>query len=211
MNERHRTYSSKQTDKINREYRTMLKKISVDLIEYTLSNYDHIESSYYETQKSMVQELARLNSEENKDELIQLASLPGIDDTGSHNRNPNSVESALSSVERIKYSIHRDLLEQFMVSRQEYETRKRIYACYLALPTREKSVLKILYMDGSGVAYRYKYNVPKAMKILDRAESSITRIRRDALEHIILLYDTDYPTIELYKVDINTMRLKEYR
>ncbi len=166
----------------------MLRKISEDYIVNVLKNHEQLTVNCQ-------QEL--LNIFKNKDEvgMIESASMTRKEADGSAPTNAlvdlqNVLEIYFKLSEEWEKSVQANI--RFLLETQE--TIYRIMACYNNLPIDFRYILEQLYIKNTSFKEGMFYLINK----LDRSRASILRFRKEALNNIKKMYDSNMSNLELY-------------
>lgn len=165
----------------------MLRKINEDYIINVLKNHDQI---IINCQNEL------LNIFKNKDEIgmIESASMTRKEPDGSAPTNSLvDLQNVLELYFRINEEWEKSVQANIRVLLETQETVLRIMACYNNLEPGLRYVLEQLYIKQS-----FKEGIIVLMKELDRSRASILRFRKEALNAIKAMYDSEQSNLELY-------------
>lgn len=165
----------------------MLRRVTEDYIVNVLKNHDQLVLNC---------QIELLNIFKDKDEIgmIESASMSRKEPDGSAPTNSltdlqNVLEQYFRLTEEWRMSIYvnvRTLIET-------QETIYRIMACFNNLEQEQRYVLEQLY-----IKHTFKEGIQILMKELDRSRTSILNFRKNAIENVKSMYDSNQSNLELY-------------
>ncbi len=165
----------------------MLRRVTEDYIVNVLKNHDQIVLNC---------QIELLNIFKDKDEvgMIESASMSRKEPDGSAPTNSltdlqNVLEQYFRLSEEWRMSIYADV--RTLIETQE--TIYRIMACFNNLEQEQRYVLEQLY-----IKHTFKEGIQILMKELDRSRTSILNFRKNAIENVKSMYDSNQSNLELY-------------
>lgn len=165
----------------------MLRRISEDYIVNVLKNHDQLVLNC---------QIELLNIFKDKDEIgmIESASMSRKEPDGSAPTNSltdlqNVLEQYFRLTEEWRMSIYANV--RTLIETQE--TIYRIMACFNNLEQEQRYVLEQLY-----IKHTFKEGIQILMKELDRSRTSILNFRKNAIENVKSMYDSNQSNLELY-------------
>lgn len=165
----------------------MLRRVTEDYIVNVLKNHDQIVLNC---------QIELLNIFKDKDEvgMIESASMSRKEPDGSAPTNSltdlqNVLEQYFRLTEEWRMSIYANV--RTLIETQE--TIYRIMACFNNLEQEQRYVLEQLY-----IKHTFKEGIQILMKELDRSRTSILNFRKNAIENVKSMYDSNQSNLELY-------------
>lgn len=165
----------------------MLRKVTEDYIVNVLKNHDQLVLNC---------QIELLNIFKDKDEIgmIESASMSRKEPDGSAPTNSltdlqNVLEQYFRLTEEWRMSIYANV--RTLIETQE--TIYRIMACFNNLEQEQRYVLEQLY-----IKHTFKEGIQILMKELDRSRTSILNFRKNAIENVKSMYDSNQSNLELY-------------
>jgi hypothetical protein len=165
----------------------MLRRVTEDYIVNVLKNHDQLVLNC---------QIELLNIFKDKDEIgmIESASMSRKEPDGSAPTNSltdlqNVLEQYFRLTEEWRMSIYANV--RTLIETQE--TIYRIMACFNNLEQEQRYVLEQLY-----IKHTFKEGIQILMKELDRSRTSILNFRKNAIENVKSMYDSNQSNLELY-------------
>ena len=165
----------------------MLRRVTEDYIVNVLKNHDQLVLNC---------QIELLNIFKDKDEIgmIESASMSRKEPDGSAPTNSltdlqNVLEQYFRLTEEWRMSIYANV--RTLIETQE--TIYRIMACFNNLEQEQRYVLEQLY-----IKHTFKEGIQLLMKELDRSRTSILNFRKNAIETVKSMYDSNQSNLELY-------------
>lgn len=165
----------------------MLRRVTEDYIVNVLKNHDQLVLNC---------QIELLNIFKDKDEIgmIESASMSRKEPDGSAPTNSltdlqNVLEQYFKLSEEWRMSIYANV--RTLIETQE--TIYRIMACFNNLEQEQRYVLEQLY-----IKHTFKEGIQILMKELDRSRTSILNFRKNAIENVKSMYDSNQSNLELY-------------
>ena len=165
----------------------MLRRVTEDYIVNVLKNHDQLVLNC---------QIELLNIFKDKDEIgmIESASMSRKEPDGSAPTNSltdlqNVLEQYFRLTEEWRMSIYANV--RTLIETQE--TIYRIMACFNNLEQEQRYVLEQLY-----IKHTFKEGIQILMKELDRSRTSILNFRKNAIETVKSMYDSNQSNLELY-------------
>ena len=165
----------------------MLRRVTEDYIVNVLKNHDQLILNC---------QIELHNIFKDKDEIgmIESASMSRKEPDGSAPTNSltdlqNVLEQYFRLTEEWRMSIYANV--RTLIETQE--TIYRIMACFNNLEQEQRYVLEQLY-----IKHTFKEGIQILMKELDRSRTSILNFRKNAIENVKSMYDSNQSNLELY-------------
>ena len=165
----------------------MLRRVTEDYIVNVLKNHDQLVLNC---------QIELLNIFKDKDEIgmIESASMSRKEPDGSAPTNSltdlqNVLEQYFRLTEEWRMSIYANV--RTLIETQE--TIYRIMTCFNNLEQEQRYVLEQLY-----IKHTFKEGIQILMKELDRSRTSILNFRKNAIENVKSMYDSNQSNLELY-------------
>lgn len=165
----------------------MLRKISEEYIVNVLKNHEQLVINC---------QVELLNIFKTKDEvgMIESASMTRKEPDGSApTHSLIDLQNVLDQYFRLSDEWEKSVLANVRNLIETQETIYRIMACYNNLEPVLRNVLEQLYVKQS-----FKEGMLALMKELDRSRASILRFRKEAINNIKSMYDSNQSNLELY-------------
>ena len=171
----------------------MLRRVTEDYIVNVLKNHDQLVLNC---------QIELLNIFKDKDEIgmIESASMSRKEPDGSAPTNSltdlqNVLEQYFRLTEEWRMSIYANV--RTLIETQE--TIYRIMACFNNLEQEQRYVLEQLY-----IKHTFKEGIQILMKELDRSRTSILNFRKNAIENVKSMYDSNQSNLELYGLTLKS-------
>lgn len=165
----------------------MLRRISEDYIVNVLKNHDQIVLNC---------QIELLNIFKDKDEvgMIESASMSRKEPDGSAPTNSlTDLQNVLEQYFRLNEEWRMSIYANVRTLIETHETIYRIMACFNNLEQEQRYVLEQLY-----IKHTFKEGIQILMKELDRSRTSILNFRKNAIENVKSMYDSNQSNLELY-------------
>lgn len=165
----------------------MLRRISEDYIVNVLKNHDQIVLNC---------QIELLNIFKDKDEvgMIESASMSRKEPDGSAPTNSlTDLQNVLEQYFRLNEEWRMSIYANVRTLIETQETIYRIMACFNNLEQEQRYVLEQLY-----IKHTFKEGIQILMKELDRSRTSILNFRKNAIENVKSMYDSNQSNLELY-------------
>lgn len=165
----------------------MLRRVTEDYIVNVLKNHDQIVLNC---------QIELLNIFKDKDEvgMIESASMSRKEPDGSAPTNSlTDLQNVLEQYFRLNEEWRMSIYANVRTLIETQETIYRIMACFNNLEQEQRYVLEQLY-----IKHTFKEGIQILMKELDRSRTSILNIRKNAIENVKSMYDSNQSNLELY-------------
>lgn len=165
----------------------MLRRISEDYIVNVLKNHDQLVLNC---------QIELVNIFKSKDEvgMIESASMTRKESIGSAPTNSLSdLQNVLEQYFRLNEEWRMSIYANVRTLIETQETIYRIMACFNNLEQEQRYVLEQLY-----IKHTFKEGIQILMKELDRSRTSILNFRKNAIENVKSMYDSNQSNLELY-------------
>lgn len=165
----------------------MLRRVTEDYIVNVLKNHDQIVLNC---------QIELLNIFKDKDEvgMIESASMSRKELDGSAPTNSlTDLQNVLEQYFRLNEEWRMSIYANVRTLIETQETIYRIMACFNNLEQEQRYVLEQLY-----IKHTFKEGIQILMKELDRSRTSILNFRKNAIENVKSMYDSNQSNLELY-------------
>ena len=165
----------------------MLQRVTEDYIVNVLKNHDQIVLNC---------QIELLNIFKDKDEvgMIESASMSRKEPDGSAPTNSlTDLQNVLEQYFRLSEEWRMSIYANVRTLIETQETIYRIMACFNNLEQEQRYVLEQLY-----IKHTFKEGIQILMKELDRSRTSILNFRKNAIENVKSMYDSNQSNLELY-------------
>lgn len=165
----------------------MLRRVTEDYIVNVLKNHDQIVLNC---------QIELLNIFKDKDEvgMIESASMSRKEPDGSAPTNSlTDLQNVLEQYFRLNEEWRMSIYANVRTLIETQETIYRIMACFNNLEQEQRYVLEQLY-----IKHTFKEGIQILMKELDRSRTSILNFRKNAIENVKSMYDSNQSNLELY-------------
>ena len=165
----------------------MLRRVTEDYIVNVLKNHDQIVLNC---------QIELLNIFKDKDEvgMIESASMSRKEPDGSAPTNSlTDLQNVLEQYFRLSEEWRMSIYANVRTLIETQETIYRIMACFNNLEQERRYVLEQLY-----IKHTFKEGIQILMKELDRSRTSILNFRKNAIENVKSMYDSNQSNLELY-------------
>ena len=165
----------------------MLRRVTEDYIVNVLKNHDQIVLNC---------QIELLNIFKDKDEvgMIESASMSRKEPDGSAPTNSlTDLQNVLAQYFRLNEEWRMSIYANVRTLIETQETIYRIMACFNNLEQEQRYVLEQLY-----IKHTFKEGIQILMKELDRSRTSILNFRKNAIENVKSMYDSNQSNLELY-------------
>lgn len=165
----------------------MLRRVTEDYIVNVLKNHDQIVLNC---------QIELLNIFKDKDEvgMIESASMSRKEPDGSAPTNSLiDLQNVLEQYFRLNEEWRMSIYANVRTLIETQETIYRIMACFNNLEQEQRYVLEQLY-----IKHTFKEGIQILMKELDRSRTSILNFRKNAIENVKSMYDSNQSNLELY-------------
>ena len=165
----------------------MLRRVTEDYIVNVLKNHDQIVLNC---------QIELLNIFKDKDEvgMIESASMSRKEPDGSAPTNSlTDLQNVLEQYFRLSEEWRMSIYANVRTLIETQETIYRIMACFNNLEQEQRYVLEQLY-----IKHTFKEGIQILMKELDRSRTSILNFRKNAIENVKSMYDSNQSNFELY-------------
>lgn len=165
----------------------MLRRVTEDYIVNVLKNNDQIVLNC---------QIELLNIFKDKDEvgMIESASMSRKEPDGSAPTNSlTDLQNVLEQYFRLNEEWRMSIYANVRTLIETQETIYRIMACFNNLEQEQRYVLEQLY-----IKHTFKEGIQILMKELDRSRTSILNFRKNAIENVKSMYDSNQSNLELY-------------
>ncbi|MFQ9713264.1 MAG: hypothetical protein ACLRU5_06350 [Lachnospira eligens] len=165
----------------------MLRRVTEDYIVNVLKNHDQIVLNC---------QIELLNIFKDKDEvgMIESASMSRKEPDGSAPTNSlTDLQNVLEQYFRLSEEWRMSIYANVRTLIETQETVYRIMACFNNLEQEQRYVLEQLY-----IKHTFKEGIQILMKELDRSRTSILNFRKNAIENVKSMYDSNQSNLELY-------------
>lgn len=165
----------------------MLRRVTEDYIVNVLKNHDQIVLNC---------QIELLNIFKDKDEvgMIESASMSRKEPDGSAPTNSlTDLQNVLEQYFRLNEEWRMSIYANVRALIETQETIYRIMACFNNLEQEQRYVLEQLY-----IKHTFKEGIQILMKELDRSRTSILNFRKNAIENVKSMYDSNQSNLELY-------------
>ena len=165
----------------------MLRRVTEDYIVNVLKNHDQIVLNC---------QIELLNIFKDKDEvgMIESASMSRKEPDGSAPTNSlTDLQNVLEQYFRLNEEWRMSIYAYVRTLIETQETIYRIMACFNNLEQEQRYVLEQLY-----IKHTFKEGIQILMKELDRSRTSILNFRKNAIENVKSMYDSNQSNLELY-------------
>lgn len=165
----------------------MLRRVTEDYIVNVLKNHDQIVLNC---------QIELLNIFKDKDEvgMIESASMSRKKPDGSAPTNSlTDLQNVLEQYFRLNEEWRMSIYANVRTLIETQETIYRIMACFNNLEQEQRYVLEQLY-----IKHTFKEGIQILMKELDRSRTSILNFRKNAIENVKSMYDSNQSNLELY-------------
>lgn len=165
----------------------MLQRVTEDYIVNVLKNHDQIVLNC---------QIELLNIFKDKDEvgMIESASMSRKEPDGSAPTNSlTDLQNVLEQYFRLNEEWRMSIYANVRTLIETQETIYRIMACFNNLEQEQRYVLEQLY-----IKHTFKEGIQILMKELDRSRTSILNFRKNAIENVKSMYDSNQSNLELY-------------
>lgn len=165
----------------------MLRRVTEDYIVNVLKNHDQIVLNC---------QIELLNIFKDKDEvgMIESASMSRKEPDGSAPTNSlTDLQNVLEQYFRLNEEWRMSIYANARTLIETQETIYRIMACFNNLEQEQRYVLEQLY-----IKHTFKEGIQILMKELDRSRTSILNFRKNAIENVKSMYDSNQSNLELY-------------
>lgn len=177
----------------------MLRRVTEDYIVNVLKNHDQIVLNC---------QIELLNIFKDKDEvgMIESASMSRKEPDGSAPTNSlTDLQNVLEQYFRLNEEWRMSIYANVRTLIETQETIYRIMACFNNLEQEQRYVLEQLY-----IKHTFKEGIQILMKELDRSRTSILNFRKNAIENVKSMYDSNQSNLELYGLTLKN-RQNKYR
>ena len=165
----------------------MLRRVTEDYIVNVLKNHDQLVLNC---------QIELLNIFKDKDEIgmIESASMSRKEPDGSAPTNSlTDLQNVLEQYFRLTEEWRMSIYANVRTLIETKETIYRIMACFNNLEQEQRYVLEQLY-----IKHTFKEGIQILMKELDRSRTSILNFRKNAIENVKSMYDSNQSNLELY-------------
>ena len=165
----------------------MLRRVTEDYIVNVLKNHDQIVLNC---------QIELLNIFKDKDEvgMIESASMSRKEPDGSAPTNSlTDLQNVLEQYFRLNEEWRMGIYANVRTLIETQETIYRIMACFNNLEQEQRYALEQLY-----IKHTFKEGIQILMKELDRSRTSILNFRKNAIENVKSMYDSNQSNLELY-------------
>lgn len=165
----------------------MLRRVTEDYIVNVLKNHNQIVLNC---------QIELLNIFKDKDEvgMIESASMSRKEPDGSAPTNSiTDLQNVLEQYFRLNEEWRMSIYANVRTLIETQETIYRIMACFNNLEQEQRYVLEQLY-----IKHTFKEGIQILMKELDRSRTSILNFRKNAIENVKSMYDSNQSNLELY-------------
>lgn len=165
----------------------MLRRVTEDYIVNVLKNHDQLVLNC---------QIELLNIFKDKDEvgMIESASMSRKEPDGSAPTNSlTDLQNVLEQYFRLSEEWRMSIYANVRTLIETQETIYRIMACFNNLEQEQRYVLEQLY-----IKHTFKEGIQILMKELDRSRTSILNFRKNAIENVKSMYDSNQSNLELY-------------
>lgn len=165
----------------------MLRRVTEDYIVNVIKNHDQIVLNC---------QIELLNIFKDKDEvgMIESASMSRKEPDGSAPTNSlTDLQNVLEQYFRLNEEWRMSIYANVRTLIETQETIYRIMACFNNLEQEQRYVLEQLY-----IKHTFKEGIQILMKELDRSRTSILNFRKNAIENVKSMYDSNQSNLELY-------------
>lgn len=165
----------------------MLRRVTEDYIVNVLKNHDQLVLNC---------QIELLNIFKDKDEvgMIESASMSRKEPDGSAPTNSiTDLQNVLEQYFRLNEEWRMSIYANVRTLIETQETIYRIMACFNNLEQEQRYVLEQLY-----IKHTFKEGIQILMKELDRSRTSILNFRKNAIENVKSMYDSNQSNLELY-------------
>lgn len=165
----------------------MLRRVTEDYIVNVLKNHDQIVLNC---------QIELLNIFKDKDEvgMIESASMSRKEPDGSAPTNSlTDLQNVLEQYFRLNEEWRMSIYANVRTLIETQETIYRIMACFNNLEQEQRYVLEQLY-----IKHTFKEGIQILMKELDKSRTSILNFRKNAIENVKSMYDSNQSNLELY-------------
>jgi len=169
----------------------MLRRVTEDYIVNVLKNHDQIVLNC---------QIELLNIFKDKDEvgMIESASMSRKEPDGSAPTNSlTDLQNVLEQYFRLNEEWRMSIYANVRTLIETQETIYRIMACFNNLEQEQRYVLEQLY-----IKHTFKEGIQILMKELDRSRTSILNFRKNAIENVKSMYDSNQSNLELYGLSL---------
>ena len=169
----------------------MLRRVTEDYIVNVLKNHDQIVLNC---------QIELLNIFKDKDEvgMIEPASMSRKEPDGSAPTNSlTDLQNVLEQYFRLNEEWRMSIYANVRTLIETQETIYRIMACFNNLEQEQRYVLEQLY-----IKHTFKEGIQILMKELDRSRTSILNFRKNAIENVKSMYDSNQSNLELYGLSL---------
>lgn len=169
----------------------MLRRVTEDYIVNVLKNHDQIVLNC---------QIELLNIFKDKDEvgMIESASMSRKEPDGSAPTNSlTDLQNVLEQYFRLNEEWRMSIYANVRTLIETQETIYRIMACFNNLEQEQRYVLEQLY-----IKHTFKEGIQILMKELDRSRTSILNFRKNAIENVKSMYDSNQSNLELYDLTL---------
>lgn len=169
----------------------MLRRVTEDYIVNVLKNHDQIVLNC---------QIELLNIFKDKDEvgMIESASMSRKEPDGSAPTNSlTDLQNVLEQYFRLNEEWRMSIYANVRTLIETQETIYRIMACFNNLEQEQCYVLEQLY-----IKHTFKEGIQILMKELDRSRTSILNFRKNAIENVKSMYDSNQSNLELYGLNL---------
>lgn len=174
----------------------MLRRVTEDYIVNVLKNHDQIVLNC---------QIELLNIFKDKDEvgMIESASMSRKEPDGSAPTNSlTDLQNVLEQYFRLNEEWRMSIYANVRTLIETQETIYRIMACFNNLEQEQRYVLEQLY-----IKHTFKEGIQILMKELDRSRTSILNFRKNAIENVKSMYDSNQSNLELYGLTLKMDRI----
>ena len=164
-----------------------MRRVTEDYIVNVLKNHDQIVLNC---------QIELLNIFKDKDEvgMIESASMSRKEPDGSAPTNSlTDLQNVLEQYFRLSEEWRMSIYANVRTLIETQETIYRIMACFNNLEQEQRYVLEQLY-----IKHTFKEGIQILMKELDRSRTSILNFRKNAIENVKSMYDSNQSNLELY-------------
>ena len=175
----------------------MLRRVTEDYIVNVLKNHDQIVLNC---------QIELLNIFKDKDEvgMIESASMSRKEPDGSAPTNSlTDLQNVLEQYFRLSEEWRMSIYANVRTLIETQETIYRIMACFNNLEQEQRYVLEQLY-----IKHTFKEGIQILMKELDRSRTSILNFRKNAIENVKSMYDSNQSNFELYGLTLKNEQNK---
>lgn len=169
----------------------MLRRVTENYIVNVLKNHDQIVLNC---------QIELLNIFKDKDEvgMIESASMSRKEPDGSAPTNSlTDLQNVLEQYFRLNEEWRMSIYANVRTLIETQETIYRIMACFNNLEQEQRYVLEQLY-----IKHTFKEGIQILMKELDRSRTSILNFRKNAIENVKSMYDSNQSNLELYGLSL---------